>query len=122
MTDLIVHARIRNRLIEVLGWIVDARADVPACGFDELVNSWNDWAPIEVDDLPHQVFTPTEIAGIRSVGEAIEGFCAATPSSVPNTLEIVRLHEWIRVTAIAGQTLNEMIKRGKSFEGKELNA
>jgi hypothetical protein len=121
VTDQIVHARIRNRLIEVLGWIVDSRANVPDCGFDELINLWTDWAPLHDQDMPREIYTSAEISGVRSVREAIERFCLATLSSVPNTIETTRLAEWVMVTEVARRSLEEMSKRGTLAEEENLN-
>lgn len=88
MTNLQIHVRIRDRIIEVMDLIADSRTKVPDGGFDELINSWDDWVlPLKYKELPPQVFTQEEVADILNVADAIAEFGRITPRSIPNTVE-----------------------------------
>jgi hypothetical protein len=45
MTSQLAWQRIRNRIIEMLEWIVDSECIPPELGMNELINSWADWVP-----------------------------------------------------------------------------
>lgn len=115
MTDQQTALQIRDRIIEVLDWIVDSRTRVPECGFDELVNQWADWAlPLRSSEFTLQAFTLDEVAAIRCVDDAMAAFAKATPHSIPNTEATVEQAEWSKVAAMAAVALRIMRKHGHS--------
>jgi hypothetical protein len=108
----------RDRIIETLEWAVESREKVPACGFDELINSWDDFVlPFKDTEFPSQIFSAEEVAAIRRVDEAVAAFCNATPQCIPDTDATLQKDEWINLTVVAGYALSEMMKRGTSSLG-----
>lgn len=122
MTSQLVHQRIRNRIIETLEIIVESEVSVPAYGFDELVNDWDDYVRIEMpdDEFPTPVYTATEIALMRDVTRAVDALSKATPQSIPNDDATLALPEWGQLVATAQNALGEMLKRGKLSEECEV--
>lgn len=92
MTEQVVFKRIRNRIIENLEWIVDTGRGVPQFGFNELINSWDDWAGPVWDEnrFPQAVFSRDEIRAIHAVSLAIAAFADETSQSIPDIDAIVR--------------------------------
>ena len=112
MTDPQTIFRIRERIIDVLEWIVDSRTKIPDCGFNGLVNLWDDWLhPFRQTEFSQQGFSIEEIAGIRRVDELLEAFCLVMPQSIPDTQATLRKEEWVQVTVAAEQALSKLLKR-----------
>jgi hypothetical protein len=124
MNELVVVQRIRNRIIEVLEWIVGSERAVPELGFDELVNSWEDWTDFSKDEshFPSAVFTRGEVFQITNVSAQIASLCKATPQSIPDTLPTLQSQPWAAVVTSAKAALSELNKRGRFSEEVVKNA
>jgi len=115
MTNLQIALQIRDRIIEVLDWIVDSRTRVPECGFDELVNQWDDWVlPLRSSGFSPQAFTLEEVAAVRCVDDALDAFSKATTHSIPDTEGTLTQTEWSNVEETAEVALKTMRKHGPS--------
>ncbi len=106
--------QIRDRIIEVLDWIVDLRERVPECGFDELVNQWDDWVlPLKSSEFSPQAFTLEEVAAIRCVDGAMDAFANVTPPSIPDIQATLELAQWSKVVAATEMALGIMRRDGQ---------
>jgi len=115
MTEQQIVLKIRDRIIEVLEWIVDSRTRVPECGFDELINQWDDWVlPLRSSGFSPQASTLVEVAAVRCVDDELDAFSKATPHSIPDTKATLTQAEWGKVVETAEVALRSMRKHGRS--------
>lgn len=115
MTDLQATSLMRDRIIEILEWMVESHKKVPSCGFDGLINFWDDFVlPFKDTEFPSQIFSVAEAAAICRVDEAVVVFCNATPQCIPDTENTLQSAEWTNVTMVADYALSEVIKSGTS--------
>ena len=122
MTSQLIDQRVRNRIIEMLEWLVECESTPPDLGMNELINCWEDWVPIPAptDFFSPPVFTSTENAQLHAVSQALDAFCIATPPSIQDGVKAISLPEWAAVISAAKVALNTMMQRGKMSEEKEL--
>jgi len=117
MMSSLIHQRIRNRIIEILEWILESEYKVPELGFNELINSWADWADILVNNPNFPLtYTASEINSLMNVNLAIEAFCESTPPMVPDIPDILALPEWSQLVSSARLAHAELMKRGRFSE------
>ncbi|MDR2128957.1 MAG: hypothetical protein LBP52_07820 [Burkholderiaceae bacterium] len=118
----IVDQRVRNRIIEMLEWLVECETTPPDCGMDELINGWEDWVPAPFEPglyLP-PVFTEAEQELICRVSRAVDVFCDATPKSITDARAAIQLPQWAAVIAAARSALLVMLERGRMPEENAL--
>ena len=122
MTSQLVYQRIRNRIIEMLEWIIDSENRAPTVGFDELINSWEDWvsSPLQTDAFPPPVYTPAEGERLRDVSLAVDELCNATPTSITGDVAVLALPEWVAVVETARTAHGELMMRGRLSEDEEV--
>jgi probable rRNA maturation factor len=120
VTDQVVYQRIRNRVIEVLDWIIECETMPPNLGMGELINCWYDWVPgpLTTDYFP--VFVSTEELLLRNVSTAMDSFCDVTPKLITDELSVLSTPQWAAVVATAKIAFNEMMKRGRMSEDEEI--
>jgi len=123
MTSQLVYQRIRNRIIEVLEWLIECETVPPEVGMNGLINLWEDFVPSPLPDgyFPSPVFTRIEDLLIRDVGKAIDEFCDATPKSIKDECAAIALPQWGAIVVTARRSLTEMMMRGKMSEEEELH-
>ena len=122
MTSQLVYQRIRNRIIEMLEWMIESESKVPAVGFDELTSLWEDWvmSPFQKDLYPVPVYTAEESECIRKVSHAVDALCNATPSSITADATVLTLPEWAVVVETARKAHAVLMKRGRLSEEEEV--
>ena len=122
MTSQLVYQRIRNRIIEMLEWVIESENKVPTLGFDELINSWADWvsSPFQIDAFPVPVYTAAECDRLREVSLAVDSLCNATPTSTTDGVAVLSLPEWVIVVETARNAHAELMKRGRLSEDEEV--
>ena len=122
MTTQLVYQRIRNRVIEMLEWLIESESTPPQLGMDELINSWEDWVPIPMPQgyFTSPVFTPVEIELLHSVSAAIDAFCEATPQSIEDEAAAIALPQWAAVIGAAKPALSAMSARGRMSQEEYL--
>lgn len=118
MTSQVVYQRIRNRIIEMLERIIESEKKAPTLGFDELINSWEDWvsSPPQKDEFPVPVYTAAESDRLREVSLAVDALCKATPTSITDDVGALVLPEWTVVVETARNTHAELMMRGRLSE------
>ena len=123
MTSQLVYQRIRNRIIEMLEWIIECESTPPEGGMNELINSWEDWVPLPTIQgyFPSPVFTSNEDSLLSSVSDAIDKFCEVTPKSIEDDLKVLSLPQWTGVILAAKEALAVMQKRGMMSEEEVMN-
>jgi hypothetical protein len=120
----LVEQRVRNRIIEMLEWLLACEHTPPEPGMDALINFWDDWVSSPFDPryfLP-PVFTGTEQALICQVSRAIDAFCDATPASITDVQAALKLPEWAAVIAAVRPALLIMTARGRMSEEEALHS
>lgn len=122
MTSQLVYQRIRNRIIEMLEWIVECESTPPELGMNELVNAWEDWVPIPLMEhyFNGPVFTEEEENLIREVSFQMNAFCDKTPKTIRDDIASIRLPEWSKVIVASKLTHVVMLQRGRMPEDFEL--
>lgn len=122
MTSQLVYQRIRNRIIEMLEWIIESENKVPTLGFDELINAWEDWvsSPLQKDAFPVPVYTAAENDRLREVSFALDALCNATPTSITDDVAVLALPEWVVVVETARNAHAELMMRGRLSEDEEV--
>jgi hypothetical protein len=122
MTSQLVYQRIRNRIIEMLEWILESEQKTPILGFNELINSWEDWvsSPLREDEFPMPVYTAGESHRLREVSSAVDTLCNATPPSITDDAAVLSLPEWALVVEAARNAYAELMKRWRLPEDKEV--
>jgi len=122
MTSQLVYQRIRNRVIEMLEWLVKCEASPPELGMDELINEWEGWvpSPFDIGSVPSPVFTAREQMWIGRVSCAVDAFCFVTPRSIKDEQAAIKLPEWAAVISAAKPALAAMTERGRMPEEREL--
>lgn len=118
MTRQLVYQRIRNRIVELLEWLIECENEPPRCGMNELINSWEDWVPTPSPKgyFVDQGFTPMQNVLLVNVSAAIEDFCEATPEPIENDAAAITLPQWRLVIAAAKPTLSAMKASTKMSE------
>lgn len=118
MTSQLVYQRIRNRIIEVLEWLIECESTPPELGLNELINFWKDWvsSSLQENEFPISVYTELEDKLLREVNSAINAFCEVTPLSIIDEAEAMALPEWKVLIAAVWRTYIAMMKRGKFSE------
>jgi hypothetical protein len=121
MTSQLIDQRVRNRIIEMLEWLIECESTPPQLGMDELINSWEDWVPIPVEQgyFPCPVFTSEEADLLCKVSSVIRTFCEITPKSIQDGAAAVALPQWVSVISAAKSALSVMCKRGRMSEDEE---
>jgi hypothetical protein len=106
----------------MLEWLIECETNPPKVGMNELINCWEDWVPSPLVEgyFPAPVFTDTEQKLIRSVSNAVDAFCDATPESIEDERAALQLPQWLAVIAAAKSALSAMMARGKMPEEEEL--
>jgi hypothetical protein len=117
-----VEQRIRNRVIETLEWFLECESTPPELGLNELINSWEDWAPSPLleDQFPMPVYTQAEDKLLRQLSSAIDAFCDVTPQSIKDETAAIARPEWESVIAGARHAYLAMMQRGRLSEDEEL--
>lgn len=110
MTRQLVYPRIRNRIVELLEWLIECENEPPRFGMNELINSWEDWAPTLSSKgyFTTQGFTPAESEFLLNVSAAIEVFCEATPNPIEQDDAAIVLPQWRLVIAAAKLAFSAM--------------
>lgn len=118
MTSQLVYRRIRNRIIEMLEWLIECESTPLKFRLNELINFWEDWvsSPLQEDEFPMPVYTEVEDKLLREVNSTVNAFCEVTPQLITNEAEAVALPEWSAVIVAARLAHIAMIKRGKFSE------
>nr|WP_315467921.1 hypothetical protein [uncultured Undibacterium sp.] len=118
MTDKLTYQRIRNRLFEIVEWIIESDANPPSLGFNALINYWDDWtnSSTHASDFPAPIYSANEGQLLVKLGEAIDTFCKVTPQTMETEVEASHSPEWKSVLVLAHQTYEEMMKRGRLSE------
>ncbi|CRM23561.1 MULTISPECIES: hypothetical protein [Pseudomonas] len=118
MTRQLVYPRIRNRIVELLEWLIECENEPPRFGMNELINSWEDWVPplSSKGYFTTQGFTPAESEFLLNVSAAIEDFCEATPNPIEHDDAAIALPQWRLVIAAAKPTLSAMKANTKMSE------
>jgi hypothetical protein len=114
----IIEQRVRNRIIEMLEWLVECESTPPNLGMNELINCWEDWvpSPFEPDYFPPPVFTEAEQELIRQVSRAVDTFCCVTPKSITDERAALKLPQWAAIIMTARSALLVMAARGRMSE------
>jgi hypothetical protein len=122
VTSQNVYQRIRNRVIEMLDWLIEFEPMPSELGMNELVNSWEDWVPSPLPEqyFPEPVFASSEERLIRRVSIAIDSFCIATPQSIEDERAAIGLPQWAAVVEAATAAKIELLRRGEMSENEEL--
>ncbi len=122
MTDKLSYQRIRNRILEIVEWIVESEVTPPKLGFNSLINHWDDWTinSNQASDFPLPFFSENEGHLLVALGEAINAFCQATSKEIKNDEEALHSPEWKSVLTLARHTYEEMMKRGRFSEVADL--
>ena len=117
-----MYQRIRNRIIEMLEWIIESENQAPTLGFDELINSWEDWvsSPPQENAFPVPVYTAAESDRLRKVCLALDAFCNATPTSITADVAVLALPEWMTVVESARNAHAELMMREGLSEDEEV--
>lgn len=123
MTSQLQYQRIRNRVIEMLDWLVECETTPPDLGMNELVNCWEDWVPSHLPEnyFPEPVFAPEEERLIRDVSLTMDAFCDATLKIIQADVATLRLPQWAAVVTTAKAASIAMMKRGRMSEEEELS-
>jgi hypothetical protein len=129
VTDQLVVQRVRNRIIEVLEWILGGESTPPEGGVNTPLNFWYDFMPpVPPDDLQLElvqdyfsppVFTPDEAKLVFEVSAAINAFYDATPNPIRDDAAAIALPQWAKVISMAKSALSIMLKRGRMSEEEE---
>lgn len=121
MNSEFIHKRVRNRVIELLDWLVECETTPPNCGVLELLNFWEDWIPSPIPEncFPEPVFTPEEELHIRITNAQLDAFFHAISKSIEDDSAALRLPEWAAVVAAAKAARIEMMKRGRMPEEED---
>lgn len=119
MTRQLVYPRIRNRIVELLEWLIECENEPPRFGMNELINSWEDWVPTlsSKEYFTTQGFTSAESDFLLKVSAAIEDFCEATPDPIEHDDAAIALPQWCLVIAAAKPALFAMKASNKISEG-----
>lgn len=114
----IIQQRERNRVIEMLEWLIECEHTPPDLGMNELINSWSDYVPSSVEPkyVLAEVFTDAEQKSILRVNTAVDAFCDATPQSITDEHAALRLPEWTTVVVLSRSALSLLMERGKMPE------
>lgn len=122
MTSQLVYQRIRNRIIEMLEWLIECESTPPKPGLNELINCWEDCvsSPLQEDQFPMPVYTEVEDKLLQAVSLAVNTFCDVTPQSITDETGAMLLPEWIAVIAAARLAHIAMMERGKFSADEEL--
>jgi hypothetical protein len=115
MTDKLTYQRIRNRLFEIVEWIIESEANPPSLGFNALINYWDDWtnSSTQASDFPAPIYSTNEAQLLVKLGQAIDTFCKVRPQTMETEVEALHSPEWKSVLVLAHQTYEEMMKRGR---------
>ena len=122
MTSQLVYQRVRNRVIEMLEWLIECESIPPDLGMNELINCWADWVPTPLSDdyFPVPVFSEAEQKRVRDVNNAVDKFCDVTPRNIVDANAALKLPEWSVVVESAKLALADMMARGRMPEDQDL--
>jgi hypothetical protein len=126
----VVLQRVRNRIIEYLDVACSAEAqrhyerDVPIAHVPaEMFCWWEDFvSPPTWQDFTGPVFSPNEIAAMRTFGAVWERVSSEVPEPLPHTIEhLLGTEPWTRLMAAAGSALEVFRERGRFSEDVEVS-
>lgn len=112
---LLVQQRIRNRIIEYFGIVVEFESDPGAMSFNGLVNQWEMYVdhPFTSSEYPAPAFTDKEVSALQRVDAAWEAFCEATPAHISHERSTFQLPSWSALVSEAKSALLVFGERGK---------
>ncbi|MFC0349174.1 hypothetical protein [Undibacterium danionis] len=118
MTDKLSYQRIRNRILEIIEWIIESEKTPPELGFNNLINHWDDWTynSKQASDFPAPFFSESEGQLLAALTDAINIFCQITLTGIKNENEALHSPEWKSVIVLARHTHEEMMKRRRFSE------
>ena len=119
--ERLIDQRIRNRIIEMLEWVIECEHTAPDLGLEELVNAWDDLvdSPFQPDRFPDPTYTDEERQSLRAVSAAMDAFCVATPQKIIDQDGALMLSEWKTLTSRAKDAYTCLMNRGRLPEDRE---
>ena len=117
ISQQLLYQRLRNRVIELLE-MHSSFEDMAALGAFEMINTVDDWLPLEYSEVP-KVFSEKEKEAVSQFIEFAEVAAEATNSDTWDVEYFQGTEEWVRLSEFSKHALVIFEKRGRFSEETE---
>jgi hypothetical protein len=111
----IVEQRTRNRIYEYVASVAEFPENRGVWDLNELVNEWEFYVedPFDAGRFAAPTFVPAEVAAIADVHSAWLTFAEATPQSIDDEAQAMRMPQWLALVEACRKACSAFSVRGR---------